>query len=90
MADINALRTKLAHTVTTHDIKESKKKGYNPNALALYIGRVDDVCNDVAAGASLGRALYDNFNDRLLTTLEKACGLPVTYGGGSQDKGRTA
>jgi len=42
------------------------------------------------AGASVARALYDNFNDRLLTRLERAAGVPVTYGGGGQDRGRPA
>jgi hypothetical protein len=32
--------------------------------------------------ARCGRALYDNFNDRLLTAIETAADLPVTYGGG--------
>jgi hypothetical protein len=34
--------------------------------------------------------LYDNFNDRLLTALEKAAGVPITYGGGGKDRGRPA
>ena len=94
-ADIAALRDKLAHEVTRFDSAEEAKAAKNPRryyhnvyALGLYLGRVDSVIADVAGGTSLARALYDNFQDRLLTRLEKACGLPVTYEGGSHDTGR--
>ena len=36
------------------------------------------------------RALYDNFNDLLLTYPEKASGCEVTFGGGAADTGRPA
>jgi len=88
MVDTVKLHRTLSHAVTVFDTRQSKKKFYNHYALSLYLGRVNDVCDAVEAGTSLGRALYDNFNDRLLTALEKTCGLPVTYGGGGHDKGR--
>jgi hypothetical protein len=49
---------------------------------------LDEALAEMTAGKSLARALYDNFNDRLLTALETAAGVPVTYGGGARDKGR--
>jgi hypothetical protein len=43
---------------------------------------------EIAGGKSIARALYDGFCARLLTRLEKAAGVPVTYGGGARSKGR--
>jgi hypothetical protein len=62
----------------------------NPHAGAIALQRLDEALEEVAAGKSLARALYDNFNDRLLTVLEQAAGLPVTFGGGAHDTGRPA
>lgn len=78
----------LTHTVTAFDRKEEGKRGYNHYALAIYLSRCSDVIAEMESGKSLHRALYDNFNDRLLTALEKTCKLPVTYGGGACDTGR--
>lgn len=65
---------------------DRRNKNHHAGAIALL--RLDEALAEHAAGKSLARALYDNFNDRLLTALETAAGLPVTYGGGSEDKGR--
>lgn len=71
-------------------IAQWDRKQRNPHAGAIALQRLDRALDEVAAGKSLARALYDNFNDRLLTALEQAAGLPVTYGGGAADKGRPA
>lgn len=91
------LRRILEHTVTQFDVREekaaakSKRRGqHNIYALGIYLGRVDDVIIAVDAGTSIARALHDSFSDRLLTCLEKACGVAVTYGGGAHDTGRPA
>lgn len=92
--DMQKLRRTLVHAVTQFDAREeakaakNKRHHHNVYALGIYLGRVDSVIAAVACGDSLSRALYDNFQDTLLTALEKACGVPVTYGGGSHDTGR--
>ena len=65
---------------------DKRQKNHHAGAIALL--RLDEALAEVAAGKSLARALYDNFNDRLLTALEHAAGLPITYGGGAADTGR--
>ena len=62
----------------------------NPRAGAIALLALDRAESDMSDGATLAQALYDNFNDRLLTVLERAAGLPVTYGGGACDTGRAA
>jgi hypothetical protein len=78
MTDTAALKAKLETACLRYDQREERKRGYNRYALAQYLFRVDDVCSAVAAGASVSAALRRNFNDRLLTWLEKAAGVPVT------------
>lgn len=93
-ADIKALRALLVHLVTRYDIAEEARElkrrhgQINVYRLGLLLQMVDRICDDVAAGASLARALYDNANGRLLTSFEKRCGLPVSFGGGAHDTGR--
>lgn len=82
MAD---LRNKLIHAITVWD-----KRQRNPYAGAIALGRLELALAEIEAGKSVARALYDNFNDRLLTRLEKAAGVSVTYGGGGADLGRPA
>lgn len=82
MADI---KTKLESAIAQWD---KRQRNHHVGALALQ--RLDEALAEVAAGKSLARALHDNFNDRLLTALEKAAGLPVTFGGGAHDTGRPA
>jgi hypothetical protein len=77
------LKQKLESAVAQWDRRQR-----NPHAGAVALRRLDDALAEVSAGKSLARALYDNFNDRLLTALEKAAGLPVTLGGGAHDRGR--
>lgn len=92
--DAQGLRVALNHAVTRYDRQEEAKprrNHHNHYALAIYLGRVSEVADIVERGeATLAQALYDNFNDRLLTFVERAAGLEVTYGGGRADKGRLA
>lgn len=80
---MTCIRTKLEAAISRWDRRQR-----NPHAGALALLRLDEALLEVDAGKSLARALYDNFNDRLLTALETAAGLPVTYGGGAADTGR--
>ena len=77
------LRNKLVHEIAKWDRRNS-----NPYAGAIALRALDRAFGEIETGASVARALYDNFNDRLLTHLEKAAGVAVTYGGGGHDKGR--
>ncbi len=79
------LRDKLSSAIAKWD-----KRQKNPHACAIALLRLDDALEEISAGKSLARALYDNFNDRLLTALEQAAGVEVSYGGGRDDKGRPA
>ena len=94
--DMLALRRKLQHEVTAFDTREEAAAEKNPRrfhniyALGIYLQRVDGVVAAVACGDSLPRALYDNFQDTLLSRLEKSFALPVTHGGGKGDTGRPA
>ena len=83
-----AIRAKLVHEVTAFDAREEAKAAKNPRrhhhnvyALGIMLGRVDSVVADIACGASLPRALFDNFQGPLLAALEKAFNLPRTNGG---------
>jgi hypothetical protein len=66
----------LVHAVTEYDRKESTKRGYNMYALAMYIGRVNDVEEDVNSGVPLRQALLRGFNGRVLDVCLKAVGEP--------------
>lgn len=79
------MKQKLEHAITQWAARSKTNSVY---ALGIALQRLDEALTEHARGKSLARALYDNFNDRLLTALEKAAGLPVTYGGGRDDKGR--
>jgi hypothetical protein len=81
---------KLMTAIRQHDEREARGRRYNANAFAIYCRALQTVDEDMAAGASLARALYDSFQDRLLTRLEQAVSLPVTYGGGAKSTGRPA
>lgn len=88
MSNLDALHETLITAATRFDRAQEGKRDYNRYAMAIYFGRIDEAISEIANGKSVARALYDNFNDRLLTVLEKAANVPVTYGGGTQDKGR--
>ena len=88
-------RRALEHALTLYDAAEERtelrqRRPVNIYRIGLLLQRLAEVEAEVTAGASLARALYDNFTDRLLTRLEKSAGLAVTYGGGRADTGRPA
>jgi len=81
---------KLRQTVLAH-VARNERRFSNPTAAAaLMLGALQRSKDAYNSGTSLARALYDEFNDRILTALEKAAGVPVTFGGGRDDKGRPA
>lgn len=77
------LKAKLESAIAQWDRRQR-----NPSAGALALSRLDETLAEVANGKSVARALYDNFNDRLLTRLEQAAGVAITFGGGAHDTGR--
>jgi hypothetical protein len=82
------LRDKLTMIATDYD---RKYNGDNIYALGIILKRIDEyVMPAIEGGTSPARALYDNFNDRLLGAFEKALKLPRTFGGGGKDRGRPA
>lgn len=89
-------RDKLVTAAIKHDKRLSGNEARNPRArvniyrLGHFINAIDNIEADVDNGSSLGRALHDNASDRFLGCLERAVGLPETFGGGGQDKGRPA
>lgn len=90
------IKLKLVSAAIKHDNRLSANEARNPRArvnvyrLGHFLRAIDNIEEQVDAGKSLARALYDNASDRFLTNLEKAVGVAVTYGGGGQDKGRPA
>jgi hypothetical protein len=81
--------------LTPYDTAEERtelrqRRPVNIHRLGLLLQRLEEVEAEVTAGASLARALYDNFTGRLLTRLEKTASPAVTYGGGRADTGRPA
>ena len=82
------LEVRLTMAVTEYDRKLEAKGNINFYRLGIILKQLDKVHEEIAEGKSVGRALFDNFNDRLLTALEKAAGVPITYGGGAKSKGR--
>lgn len=68
------IRAKLVHAVTEFDRKASTRRGFNPYALGIYLGRVDDVIADINKGATPRKALCAGFSDRLLDHCLKAIG----------------
>lgn len=74
----------LVHAVTEYDRKESTKRGYNRYALPQYIGRIQEIDEDLKNGADLRSALVAAFcGKRLLDSCLKAVGLPKST---DQDK----
>jgi hypothetical protein len=79
------LHEKLVHAICEWD---RATRNQSPYAASLALARLAEVEAEIASGKSVARALYDGFCDRLLTRLEKAAGVPVTYGGGARSTGR--
>lgn len=71
-------KDKLIHALTQYDVKQSKKRGYNPYALGIYFQRIDEVCADVERGADIRKAINAGFSGRLADCALRALGLPIT------------
>jgi hypothetical protein len=75
---IEELDSFLGHAVTRWDRMQaakaarSKRGYYNPNALAIYLGRVEETVDAVRRGLGVEAALQAGFNDRLLAFLLNA------------------
>lgn len=65
--ELQEIRIRLNQAVTAFDRKQeeraAKRKGgyHNAYALAQYLGRVDDVCADIEAGATPQAAIVAGF-----------------------------
>jgi hypothetical protein len=72
------LDTFLSHAVTRWDRLQAAKASrtprayYNPNALGIYLGRVEETIALVQRGTGIEEALRSGFNDRLLDFLLRA------------------
>ena len=73
--NIPDLKNTLISAVTQHDIRQSKRPGYNIYALPQYLDALSDVFTDIDNGGSLEASLRKNFNDRLLSCVLKAAGI---------------
>lgn len=71
---IPELDAKLALALTAYDMKQSKRAGYNPHALGLYLDRLHTVRELLEAGLPLRRVLLHAFCDRLCDALLKSIG----------------
>ena len=65
------LHFKLEHILTQWDIKQSTKRGYNPNALAIYLKQAERIVESVNQGASISEAIDQHFCDRIAALLHK-------------------
>lgn len=66
------VRNLIINAITDYDIRQSKKRGYNPYALAQYYAAMDEVENAVARGVDLMDAIGRAFTDRLHDCVAKA------------------
>lgn len=72
-----SIHAQIDHWATQWDLKQSSRKFYNPNALALYLKAADRAAEMVTNGAPLSDALAACFNDRLLAFLQRRM-MPAT------------
>lgn len=70
------VRSALVHAATAYDRRREGKSGYNHYALAQYLKRIDEVCDDICKGATPRAALIAAFSDRMLDAMLKAIGEP--------------
>ena len=68
------IHSALVHAATAYDRRRENKPGYNIYALSQYLGRIEEVEADIAAGATVRAALIAAFSDRLLDALLTAVG----------------
>ena len=64
----------LIHVLVEHDRQQMKKRGFNPYALAQYLGALGDVFVLIEKGEHLESTLSKHFEGRLLTKLLKLVG----------------
>lgn len=72
--DAREIRLRLAGAVTAYDRRREKRPDYNRYALPQYLGRVADVCEDIAAGAAPRAAILAGFHGPILLACLKAIG----------------
>lgn len=70
------IKSALDHAATQYDIRQSRGRYYNPNALAIYLRRIDDVVRDIRKGATPRDAIMRGFSDRLRDCMLVAIGEP--------------
>lgn len=66
------LRQKLVSALTEYDRKQSKRKHYNPYALAQYFAALDEALEDYEVSGDINKSLEKYFCDRVLTVVLKA------------------
>ncbi len=68
---------KLVSAVTEFDRKQSTRRGYNPNALGIYLERVFQIESAVDNGQELRSAVIAGFSDRIRDHILRSIGQPV-------------
>jgi hypothetical protein len=67
-----SVRSALIHAATRYDVRQSKGKRYNQYALAQYLMRIEDVCDDINKGSPPRDAIVAGFTGPLLAVMLKA------------------
>ncbi len=67
-------RTILSAAMLRYDRKESTKRGHNPNAIGMYLKRLDDIEGDILAGADPRAAVVAGLTGHLLDFCLRALG----------------
>ena len=71
----NMDHNKLVHALFEYDQKESKKKYYNPHAMAIYLLALDEAESEVKQGETVRQAILNHFcGSKILNILFKAIG----------------
>lgn len=65
------LGLRLSNAATQWDIKQSRRAGYNPYALAMYLESVDEALVEIQAGADPKTAIERHFIGSLRTHMLK-------------------
>jgi len=71
-------RLRILNALTEYDRKQSRKRGHNPYALALYCKALTNVAKHCENGAELRLAILNCFEDRLLDIVLKSVDLPIS------------
>jgi hypothetical protein len=69
------LKDKLISAATRFDERNSRRRGWNPYALAQYFSAIDSICNAVDNGKSVESAIARFTNDRFRDVLLKSAGM---------------